>query len=320
MVDFILKEKSSERIATRVAYGKALADLGEKYDFFVLDADLSGSTQTAMFGNKFPDRFINCGIAEGNMISTAAGIASTGVPVFASSFAMFAVGRAYEQVRNSIANPKLNVKVCASHAGITVGEDGASHQFSEDLALIRSMPNMTIINPADATEAYAAVESVLNYEGPVYMRLGRFAVPVIFDKEKYVFTMGKGIVLADGTDVVIFATGIMNAAALEARELLAADNISAAVVNIHTIKPIDKDIILKYACKTKRVVTVEEHTIIGGLGSAVCEVTAEHCPTKVLRIGTEDEFGISGAAGDLLNHYNLNAKGIYDKTKAFFEF
>lgn len=309
---------NSKRVATRVAYGNALADLGDRYNFFVLDADLSGSTQTAIFGEKFPDRFINCGIAEQNMISVAAGIAASGVPTFASSFAMFACGRAFEQIRNSIAYPGLNVKICATHAGVTVGEDGASHQFCEDIALMRAVPNMTVVNPADATEAYAAVEAILNFNGPVYMRLGRFAVPVIFDRENYKFELGKGVVLAEGDDVAIFATGIMNAAALEAREILLNEGISASVINIHTLKPIDKEIIIKYACKTKRVVTAEEHSIIGGLGSAVAEVLAESCPTRMARVGMEDVFGTSGKAELLLEHFSLNAAGIVKKVKSLF--
>ncbi len=312
----IIYDKNAKPIATRVAYGNALADLGDKYNFFVLDADLSGSTQTAIFGKKFPDRFINCGIAESNMISVAAGIAASGVPAFASSFAMFACGRAYEQIRNSVAYPELNVKICASHAGVTVGEDGATHQFNEDIAIMRSMPQMTVVNPADATEAYAAVEAVLNHYGPVYMRLGRFAVPVVFEKETYKFELGKGVVLEDGSDAVIFATGIMNAAALDAREMLKAEGIDAAVINIHTIKPIDKEIIIKYAEKTKRIVTAEEHSIIGGLGSAVAEVTSEYCPTKMARVGIEDVFGTSGKAAELLDYFNLNAVGIVKKVKS----
>ncbi|MDD4164526.1 MAG: transketolase family protein [Eubacteriales bacterium] len=318
MGNMILADKNSKRVATRAAYGNALANLGEKYSFFVLDADLSGSTQTAIFGEKYPERFINCGIAEQNMISIAAGIAAAGTPAFASSFAMFACGRAFEQIRNSVAYPELNVKICASHAGVTVGEDGATHQFCEDIALMRSVPQMTVINPADATEAYAAVEAILNHDGPVYMRLGRFAVPVIFDKENYSFELGKGIVLADGSDVAIFATGIMNAAALEARDLLTAEGIDAAVINIHTIKPIDKEIIVKYAEKTGRIVTAEEHTVIGGLGSAVAEVTSELCPTRMARVGIEDCFGTSGKAAELLDYFNLNAAGIAAKVKALF--
>ena len=306
----------ADRIATRAAYGKALAALGEKYSFYVMDADLSGSTQTGVFGKKFPERFINCGIAEQNMISTAAGIASTGVPVFCSSFAMFCCGRAYEQIRNSVAYPRMNVKICASHAGITVGEDGPTHQYCEDIAVMRATPNMVVVNPADATETEAAIEAILKYDGPVYCRLGRFAVPVVFDPADYHFTLGKGNVLADGKDVAIFATGIMIAAALEARELLKADGIDAAVLDIHTVKPIDRELVTAYAAKTGAVVTAEEHTIIGGLGSAVAEVLAETVPTKMARVGIEDVFGTSASAEVLLEHYSLNAKGIVAKTKA----
>lgn len=304
-----------DRKATRAAYGAALADLGEKYDFVVMDADLSGSTQTAVFAKKFPERFLNCGIAEQNMISVAAGIATTGIPVFASSFAMFAVGRAYEQIRNSVGYPGLNVKICASHAGITVGEDGATHQYCEDMAVLRTIPNLMIINPADAVEAYAAVEAILKYDGPVYLRLGRYAVPVVFDEKDYKFEFGKGVVIEDGDDAVIFATGIMLAAALEARELLKADGIDAAVVNIHTIKPIDKELVLKYAAKTRKVVTAEEHTIVGGLGSAVAEVLSENLPTKMARVGVEDVFGRSAPAGELLDMYGLNAESIANKVR-----
>ena len=306
----------ADRIATRAAYGKTLAALGEKYPFYVMDADLSGSTQTGVFAKKFPERFINCGIAEANMISTAAGIASTGVPVFCSSFAMFACGRAYEQIRNSVAYPRLNVKICASHAGITVGEDGPTHQYCEDMAVMRATPNMVVVNPADATETEAAIEAILKYDGPVYCRLGRFAVPVVFDPATYHFTLGKGNVLADGKDVAIFATGIMIAAALEARELLKADSIDAAVIDIHTVKPIDRELVTAYAAKTGAVVTAEEHTIVGGLGSAVAEVLAETVPTKMARVGIEDVFGTSASAEVLLEHFGLNAQGIVAKTKA----
>lgn len=305
----------AERIATRAAYGKTLAALGEQYPFYVMDADLSGSTQTGVFAKKFPERFINCGIAEANMISTAAGIASTGVPVFCSSFAMFACGRAYEQIRNSVAYPRLNVKICASHAGITVGEDGPTHQYCEDMAVMRATPNMVVVNPADATETEAAIEAILKYDGPVYCRLGRFAVPVVFDKANYHFELGKGNVLADGKDVTIFATGIMIAAALEARELLKADGIDAAVIDIHTVKPIDRELVTAYAAKTGAVVTAEEHTIIGGLGSAVAEVLAETVPTRMARVGIEDVFGTSASAEVLLEHFGLNAVGIAAKTK-----
>lgn len=304
------------KIATRMAYGQALCDLGEKYDFIVMDADLSGSTQTGMFAAKFPERFFNCGIAEQNMLSVAAGIASTGKPVFVSSFAMFAVGRAYEQIRNSVCHPGLNVKICASHAGVTVGEDGATHQYSEDLAVLRTIPGLTIVSPADATEAYAAIEAVLKHKGPVYVRLGRFAVPVVFEKENYKFELGKAVPIYEGDDAVVFATGIMLAAAMEARDILAKDGINISVVNVHTIKPLDKETVIKYATKTGRVVTAEEHTVIGGLGGAVAEVLAENAPTKMKRVGLNDVFGTSAPAGQLLDHYKLNAAGIVDAVKS----
>lgn len=303
----------ADRIATRVAYGNALADLGDKYNFFVLDADLSGSTQTAVFGKKFPERFINCGIAEENMISVAAGIAAAGTPAFASSFAMFACGRAYEQIRNSVAHADLNVKICASHAGITVGEDGATHQFCEDIALMRSIPNMTVIVPADATEAYAATEALLKIDGPAYMRLGRYAVPVVFDKDSYTFTPGKACVVKDGGDVAILANGIMLAEALKAHDILAEKGISAAVINVHTVKPIDADTVVKYAEKTDLVVTAEEHTVIGGLGSAVAEVLCENRPTRLCRIGIDDVFGTSASASVLMEYYRLTGQGIAER-------
>ncbi len=304
------------KIATRMAYGQALCDLGDKYDFIVMDADLSGSTQTGMFAAKFPERFFNCGIAEQNMLSVAAGIATTGKPVFVSSFAMFAVGRAYEQIRNSVCYPGLNVKICASHAGVTVGEDGATHQYCEDLAVLRTIPHLTIISPADATEAYAAMEAVLNHDGPVYVRLGRFAVPVVFDKENYKFEMGKAVPVYEGDDAVVFATGIMLAAAMEARDILAKEGINISVVNVHTIKPIDKETVIKYAKKTGRVVTAEEHTVVGGLGGAVAEVLAENAPTRMKRVGLNDTFGRSAPASQLLDHYGLNAAGIVEAVKS----
>lgn len=306
----------ADRIATRAAYGKALADLGEKYDFYVMDADLSGSTQTAVFGKKFPDRFVNCGIAEQNMISTAAGIATTGLPVFASSFAMFACGRAYEQIRNSVAYPRLNVKIAASHTGVTVGEDGATHQFCEDMTLMRSLPNMTVVNPADATEAYAAVEAILKHNGPVYFRLGRYAVPVVFDPASYKFELGKGNVIRDGADAVIFATGIMVAAAIEAASALALEGIDAAVVDIHTIKPLDNELVLEYAAKTGRVVTAEEHTVIGGLGGAVAELLGEKLPTRMKRVGVNDCFGKSAKASEALDMFGLNAASVAAAVRA----
>ena len=304
-----------EKQATRMAYGQALCDLGEKYDFIVMDADLSGSTQTGMFAKKFPERFFNCGIAEQNMLSVAAGIATTGKPVFVSSFAMFAVGRAYEQIRNSVCYPSLNVKICASHAGVTVGEDGATHQYCEDLGVLRTIPGLTVISPADAVEAYAAIEAVLKMDGPVYVRLGRYSVPVVFDKETYKFQAGKAVPVCDGDDAVVFTTGIMLAAALEAKDILAAEGINISVVNVHTIKPIDKETVVKYATKTGRVVTAEEHTIVGGLGSAVAEVLSENAPTRMKRVGMNDCFGRSAPAGELLDFYNLNAAGIVAAVK-----
>ena len=306
----------AEKIATREAYGNALAELGEKYDFVVLDADLAAATKTGVFKKKFPERFFDCGIAEGNMMSVAAGIASTGKVVFASSFAMFAAGRAYEQVRNSIGYPHLNVKIGATHAGITVGEDGATHQCVEDFALMRAIPGMTVINPADATEARAAVEAAINFKGPVYMRFGRYAVPVLFDKDNYKFELGKGVEMKDGSDLTIIATGMMVGMALEAAETLAAKGISARVINIHTLKPIDKDIILKAARETGAIVTAEEHSIIGGLGSAVAEVVAEGCPVPVVRLGVNDEFGHSGKVPPLLEMYGLTPDNIVAKAEA----
>ena len=305
----------AEKEATRAAYGRKLAELGEKYDFYVLDADLSGSTQTAVFGKKYPKRFFNCGIAEGNMISVAAGIAATGVPAFASSFAMFACGRAFEQIRNSVAYPALPVKICASHAGITVGEDGATHQFCEDMAIMRALPNMTVVCPADSASTEALLEEIINYEGPVYMRLGRYAVPQFYTKGQQEFKLGKGIVLADGKDVTIVATGIMVAAAMEAREILANEGIEAAVIDIHTIKPLDADLIKEYAAKTGNVVTTEEHSVIGGLGDAVISALSETACAKVIKHGIDDVFGTSAPAGVLLEHYKLNAAGIVEKVK-----
>ena len=303
------------KIATREAYGNALAELGEKYDFVVLDADLAAATKTGIFKKKFPERFFDCGIAEGNMMSVAAGIASTGKTVFASSFAMFASGRAFEQVRNSIGYPHLNVKIGATHAGITVGEDGATHQCNEDFATMRSIPGMVIINPVDAVEARAAVEAAILHDGPVYMRFGRYAVPVLFDKESYKFELGRGVMLADGADVTIVATGIMVGMALEARETLAKEGISARVINIHTIKPIDKDIIRKAAEETGALVVAEEHNIYGGLGSAVAEVLCESCPVPMLRVGVEDRYGRSGTVPALLEEYGLTPENIVAKAR-----
>ena len=305
-------------IATRESYGNTLAELGaENPNIVVLDADLAGSTKTAVFGKAFPERHINCGIAEGNMMSVAAGLATTGKTVFASSFAMFASGRAYEQIRNSIGYPRLNVKIGASHAGISVGEDGATHQCNEDFAIMRSIPGMVVICPSDDVEARAAVRAAAEYDGPVYLRLGRLAVPVFNDPETYKFEWGKGVVMKEGTDVSIFATGLEVNEALGAAKLLEADGINAEVINIHTIKPIDKELVAASAKKTGKVVTVEEHSIIGGLGSAVCEALAETLPTPVLRIGVNDEFGESGPAKALIAAYGLDSQSIYTKVKNY---
>ena len=305
----------ADKIATREAYGNALAEFGDKYDFVVLDADLAAATKTGIFKKKFPERFFDCGIAEGNMMTVAAGIATTGKVVFASTFAMFAAGRAFEQIRNSIGYPHLNVKIGATHAGITVGEDGATHQCLEDLALMRTIPGMTVVNPADATEARAAVEWAINYKGPVYFRFGRYAVPVLFDKESYKFEPGKAVTLAEGKDVSIFATGIMVDMALKARELLSAEGISAAVVNVHTIKPIDREAVVKAAEETGAIVTAEEHNVLGGLGAAVAEVVCETNPVPVLRVGVEDSFGRSGTVPALLELYGLTPENIAAKAK-----
>lgn len=309
-----------KKIATRESYGNALAELGAQHEkLVVLDADLAGATKTAVFKKAFPQRHIDCGIAEGNMMTVAAGIATTGKIPFASTFAMFAAGRAYEQVRNSIGYPHLNVKIGATHAGISVGEDGATHQCNEDIALMRTIPGMVIINPADDVEAKAAVKAAYEYDGPVYLRFGRLAVPVINDHADYKFELGKGIVFREGKDVAIFATGLEVAETLEAAERLAADGIEAKVINIHTIKPLDEELVVAAAKETGKVVTVEEHSVIGGLGSAVCEVLSEQLPIKVLRIGVNDRFGESGPAIELLKKYGLDAEGIYKKVKEYME-
>ena len=307
-----------KRIATRNSYGNALVELGKEHEeIVVLDADLAGSTQTAVFGKVFPERHFNCGIAEANMTGVAAGLATTGKVPFMSSFAMFATARNFEQIRNSIGYPQLNVKIAASHAGISVGEDGATHQCLEDMALMRQIPGMVVLNPADDVEARAAIKAAFEYVGPVYIRLGRLAVPVLNDEETYKFELGKGVVLKEGTDVTIFATGLEVYETVLAAEMLEKDGISAEVVNIHTIKPIDKELVIASATKTGKVVTVEEHFTIGGLGSAVCEVLSENAPTKVLRIGIDDVFGESGPALELIHKYELDAEGIYKKVKAF---
>ena len=304
----------ADKKATREAYGQALVSLGEKYDFLVLDADLAAATKTGMFKKKFPERFFDCGIAEGNMMSVAAGIASTGKTVFASSFAMFAAGRAFEQVRNSIGYPHLNVKIGATHAGITVGEDGATHQCNEDIALMRTIPGMVVISPADAVSARAAVEAAINHVGPVYLRFGRAPLPMIYGDD-YKFEIGKGHVLADGNDVTIVANGITVSMALEAREMLKNDGIDAAVIDIATIKPIDEELLVTYAKKTGKIVTCEEHSIIGGLGGAVSEVLSEKCPTLITRVGMNDTYGSSGKAFEVAAHYGLSAEHIYNAVK-----
>jgi len=306
-----------KKIATRESYGNALTELGAKHEnMVVLDADLAGATKTSIFKKAFPERHIDCGIAEGNMMGIAAGLAATGKVPFASTFAMFAAGRAFEQIRNSIGYPKLNVKIGATHAGISVGEDGATHQCNEDIALMRTIPGMVVINPADDVEARAAVYAAFEHEGPVYMRFGRLAVPVINDNPDYKFELGKGITLKDGKDMTIIATGLCVCESLEAAKMLAADGIDARVINIHTIKPLDEELVVKAAQETGRIFTVEEHSIIGGLGSAVCDALAEKAPTKVTKIGVEDTYGESGPAVELIHKYGLDAEGIYKKIKA----
>ena len=306
----------SKKIATREAYGKALAALANTNEnVVVLDADLSKSTKTADFKAVAPERFFNMGIAEGNMMGVAAGLSTCGKVPFVSTFAMFAAGRAFEQIRNSICYPKLNVKVCATHAGLTVGEDGASHQAIEDISLMRSVPNMVVINPADDIETEAAIKAVAEMEGPCYVRLGRMAVSRVNDESNYNFVIGKGITLAEGNDVAIIATGIMVEAALEAKEELAKEGINARVINIHTIKPIDEELIIKAAKETGVIVTAEEHSIIGGLGSAVAEVVSENCPVPVLRVGVKDTFGESGKPNELLEKYGLTSNNIVNKVK-----
>ena len=307
-----------KKIATRDSYGQSLVELGAEHeDIVVLDADLAAATKTGMFKKAYPDRFIDCGIAESNMMGVAAGLAASGMVPFASSFAMFAAGRAYEQVRNSIGYPHLNVKIGATHAGISVGEDGATHQCNEDIALMRSIPGMVVINPSDDVEACAAVRAAYEHEGPVYLRFGRLAVPVINDRPDYKFELGKGVVLREGKDVTIIASGLPVNNCLEAAEKLAADGIDAKVINIHTIKPLDEELVVSAARETGKVVTVEEHSVIGGLGSAVCDVLSEKAPTKVMKIGINDTFGESGPALELIKKYGLDAESIYEKIKEF---
>jgi transketolase len=305
----------AQKIATREAYGNALAEFGDDNRIVVLDADLSKSTKTENFKKKYPERFINMGIAEGNMMSTAAGIASCNKIVFASTFAMFASGRAFEQVRNSICYPRLNVKIGATHAGISVGEDGASHQCIEDLALMRAIPNMVVISTSDAVETRAAVKAAIEYEGPVYLRLGRLSVPVIYDEAEFKFELGKGITVSEGTDVSIVATGLMVHAAIEAAAILSSEGISARVIDIHTVKPIDKEIIVKAAKETGAIVTAEEHNVLAGFGSAVAEVLVQNYPVPVKMVGVEDKFGKSGKPEKLLEMYGLTAQNIVTKAK-----
>ncbi|MFR5555940.1 MAG: transketolase family protein [Coprococcus sp.] len=307
-----------KKIATRDSYGNALVELGKEHEnLVVLDADLAAATKTGVFKKVFPERHIDCGIAECNMMGVAAGLATTGKVPFASSFAMFAAGRAFEQIRNSIGYPKLNVKIGATHAGISVGEDGATHQCNEDIALMRTIPGMVVINPSDDVEARAAVKAAYEHEGPVYLRFGRLAVPVINDREDYKFELGKGVVLREGKDITLIATGLPVAETLEAAEKLAADGIDAKVINIHTIKPLDEKLIVEAAKETGKVVTIEEHSVIGGLGSAVCDVLSEKAPTKVLKIGINDTYGESGPAVELVKKYGLDAESIYKKLKEF---
>ena len=306
-----------KKIATRESYGNALTELGAKHEnLVVLDADLAAATKTGVFKKAYPERHIDCGIAEGNMMGIAAGLAATGKVPFASTFAMFAAGRAFEQIRNSIGYPKLNVKIGATHAGISVGEDGATHQCNEDIALMRTIPGMVVINPADDVEARAAVYAAYEHEGPVYMRFGRLAVPVINDNPDYKFEIGKGITLKEGKDMTIIATGLCVSESLEAAKMLAADGIDARVINIHTIKPLDEELVVKAAKETGRIFTVEEHSIIGGLGSAVCDTLSAQAPTKVTKIGVEDTYGESAPAVELIHKYGLDAEGIYKKIKA----
>ena len=307
-----------KKYATREGYGAGLVELGKKYDnVVVLDADLAEATKTNMFKKEFPDRHIDCGIAECNMMGVAAGLALTGKVPYASSFAMFAAGRAFEQVRNTIGYPHINVKIGATHAGISVGEDGATHQCNEDIALMRTIPGMVILNPSDYVEAKAVVQAAYEHKGPVYMRFGRLALPVINDNPDYKFEIGKGITLKEGKDVTIVATGLCVSESLKAAEMLAADGIDAEVINIHTIKPLDEELIIASAKKTGKVVTVEEHSVIGGLGSAVCDALCANYPAKVLKIGVNDRFGESGPAVELIHKYGLDAEGIYNKVKAF---
>lgn len=307
-----------KKIATRESYGRTLAELGKEHeDFLVLDADLAGSTKTAVFRKAFPERHINCGIAEQNMIGVAAGIAATGRVAFASSFAMFAAGRAYEQIRNSVGYPQLNVKIAATHGGISVGEDGATHQCNEDFALMRTIPGMVVMVPSDDVEAEAMVRAAYAHKGPVYMRFSRLATPVFNNPETYQFEIGKAITMREGKDVAIIAAGLPVASAMEAAEKLAAEGIEARVIDMHTIKPLDEAAVLRAAKEIGKIVTVEEHSVIGGLGSAVAEVLAEQCPAKLKRVGVYDRYTESGPAEALIHHYGLDGEGVYSAVKAF---
>ena len=303
------------KIATRESFGKALVELGkENKDVVVLTADLAGATKTSLFEKEFPDRFINVGIAEQNLIGISAGLATTGKIPFASTFAMFAAGRAYDQIRNSVAYPKLNVKICGTHAGVTVGEDGATHQMLEDLSLMRNIPNMTVLCPSDDTQTKWAIKEMAKFDGPVYIRLARVATPVIYD-ENQKFEIGKMVQIGDGTDATIFATGVEVAETLKAKEELEKENINIRVVDVHTIKPIDREMIVKCAKETKKIITIEDHSIIGGLGTAICEVLSEEYPTKVIRMGMNDKFGKSGKAEQLLKYFKLDSQAIIEKVK-----
>jgi transketolase len=303
------------KIATRESFGKALVELGkENKDVIVLTADLAGATKTSLFEKEFPDRFINVGIAEQNLIGISAGLATTGKIPFASTFAMFAAGRAYDQIRNSVAYPKLNVKICGTHAGVTVGEDGATHQMLEDLSLMRSIPNMTVLCPSDDTQTKWAIKEMAKFDGPVYIRLARVATPIIYD-ENQKFEIGKMVQIGDGTDATIFATGVEVAETLKAKEELEKENINIRVVDVHTIKPIDREMIVKCAKETKKIITIEDHSIIGGLGTAICEVLSEEYPTKVIRMGMNDKFGKSGKAEQLLKYFKLDSQAIIEKVK-----
>ncbi len=307
-----------KKIATRESYGNALAQYGAEYpNLVVLDADLAAATKTGIFKKAFPERHIDCGIAECNMVGIAAGLATTGKIPFVSSFAMFAAGRAFEQIRNSVGYPHLNVKIGATHAGISVGEDGATHQCNEDIALMRTIPGMVVINPSDDVEAKAAVKAAIDHDGPVYLRFGRLAVPVINDNPDYKFELGKGVVLREGKDITLIATGLCVSETLEAAKLLEADGIDARVINIHTIKPLDEELVVAAAKETGKVVTIEEHSVIGGLGSAVCDALCANHPTPVYKIGINDTFGESGPAVELIKKYGLDAKSIYEKVKVF---